>query len=101
MPPWSIVPDPRVKHTKLAGEKVTITMPDLPTPLAVRMHVSYKILSHANILIRPRPAPAASVVRTEYSSGWIKVQDWDDVDVISMAGGDFHVEFYHRGFVQM
>jgi hypothetical protein len=73
----------------------------VPAPLAVRTHVRYHVMSHQAFNIRPRPTPAPTRTLPAYQSGWIKVQDWDDVDIVPLIDADFHVTFESRGFVQV
>jgi len=57
-------------------------------------------MMHQAMNIQPRPSPAPSLTRIAYESGWIKVQDWDDVYINALVDGDLHVKFTSRGFVQ-
>jgi hypothetical protein len=75
-------------------------MPNNIAPLAVRTHVRYHLASHQNFMFRPKPN-ALMATRDKYQSGWIKVQDWDDVTLAALVDGDIHVEFQSRGFVQV
>lgn len=72
----------------------------VPAPLSVRTHVRYHVSAAQVFNIRPRPAPAPTRTLTTYQSGWIKVQDWEDVSVVPLVEGDVHVNFDSRGFVQ-
>lgn len=77
-----------------------VPLPAAPRPLDVRTHVKYHLASNDNFMSRARPGHGmhTAIMR---QSGWIRVQDWEDVEVVPLVAGVIHVEFLHRGFVQV
>jgi len=99
-PTYSVVPHARSAVAITAGTPHTVSMPAQPTHLGVRTHVRYHLMAHQAVNIQIRPSPALSRTLAAYQSGWICVQDWDDVTVTALVNGDLHVTFESRGFVQ-
>lgn len=101
LPTFSVVPHARQVVALTHGVEHTVTMPVRPAHLTIRTHVRFHLMSHQKVNIQFRPSPARSRTLDAYQSGWIKVQDWDDVDVTPLVDGDLHVTFESRGFVQV
>jgi len=100
LPVFSEVPHVRQVVALTGGVMHSVSLPMRPAHLTVRTHVRYHLMSHQKVNIQLRPSPALSRTLDAYQSGWIKVQDWDDVDVTPLVNGDLHVTFESRGFVQ-
>jgi hypothetical protein len=100
VPPFSVVAHKRTTLDGEHGKEINLTIPAVPLPLAVRTHVRYHIFSHQPVNIRIRPTPFPTRTLPAYQSGWIKVADWDDVDILPLLDGDIHVTWESRGFVQ-
>jgi len=101
VPPFNVVSHKRITLTGTSGEELNVPLAPNISPLAVRTHVRYHIMSHQPVNIRIRPTPFPTRTLAAYQSGWIKVQDWDDVEVFPLVDGDIHVTFESRGFVQV
>jgi len=101
-PAYSVIQHEHDVVTLNGGATKTIDLANnaKPDALAVRTHVRYHVMSHQFVNIRPRPSPALSYTRVAYQSGWIKVEDWDDVVITALVKGDIHIDFESRGFVQ-
>lgn len=97
--PFVEVPSGRTRLDGTSGTAIMVPMPSVPRPLDVRTHVKYHIASHNNFMMRAKPN-SNMITGLARQSGWIKVQDWDDVEIVPLVDGDIHVEFAHRGFVQ-
>jgi hypothetical protein len=100
-PPFSVIPHTREVRAVTSGNEITIAMPAKPAVLGVRTHIKYHVMSHQPFNIQPRPPPANSRTLSALESGWIKVQDWDDVKIIGLVDSDVHITFSSRGFVQL
>jgi len=106
IPPFSIIPHDPMRIALTAATGTTPTTPHQmqneakPAHLAIRTHVKYHVMMHQAFNIQPRPPPVLSRTQIAYESGWIRVQDWDDVYITPLVSGDLHIKFTSRGFVQ-
>lgn len=99
-PPYTVLVGKRdPKNIKSDGTHLVKWGPAV-SPLAVVTHARWSFVSDEPLSFRPRDGAPRQFV-PKYTSGWVPISAWDDVELTALTDAHFHISVDQRGFIQM